>query len=418
MGSGRKKGTGARPVDFHPDGLSLPGPAAGEAAQPDLAAKEIPAIIEYRIGPEPWRCGKFDRLAEEFPGVDSGEKMALFHTAMMAKPGKGWTIVKRLFGIMPRFPDPDTDERDLRVWSVTELRADMALEPEFLREEIQAMQAYWGRFFRAEGPAIKPSSNAPRVPAAGTVDAAPDPRPGDLNLQDESEVLKRLYIQVEFGTPVEREWFMGRVADYLKALEDSAARELARAVLMSELQLFRLDTELNDARKCPVGEGKWKSTLALKRDIEASYNTSFAKLQKMCPWIGGVEGRQSFLAVMSEITKAIQEYQAMGTTSLVDGFMTAVNLQVECRMSLQSPNPRYRAGLTLAVNEARAGLWDPKWKSRLPAKFLAALDAGWSAAYRRAAEEQGLPAPDLMKDGKEGEYEDLAKTPEENGAGA
>ena len=330
--------------------------------------------------------------------------MVMFHTAMLAKPGKGWTIVKRLYGIMPRFPDPDTDEKDLRMWGIVELRLDMALEPEFLREELEAIRAYWGRFARAEGPPAKTGveDGGSRMDREG--------KRGELNLRDEEAMLKALYIQVRFGSEMEKNWFLGRVADYQKALEDTAARELARAVLMSELQLFRLDAELNDAEKCPVGEGKWKSTLALKRDIEASYNASHGKLQKLCPWIGGIEGKQSFLAVLSEITRAIQEYQAMGGTALIDGIKTGTEVQVECRMSLQSPLPRARAGQLIYLLEARSGLWNPQWKSQLPEKTLAAMDAAWAETYRRAALEQGIKAPDLMKDGPEGEYEELKKT--------
>ena len=86
-------------------------------------------------------------------------------------------------------------------------------------------------------------------------------------------------------------------------------------------------------------------------------------------------------------------------------------------MSVQLPLPKYRAGKVVYLNEARAGLWDPKWQSGLTHGLVKRLDKTWAEAYAAAAREAGDPLPDLEKEGAEGEYPELQAELQAGGKG-
>jgi hypothetical protein len=118
-----------------------------------------------------------------------------------------------------------------------------------------------------------------------------------------------------------------------------------------------------------------------------------------------VAGKFAFNAVLSDITRAVQEYCARNDTRLIDGIFTATEILVECRCSVQAPEPRYRAGLIVYLNAAKAGLWDRHWQPPFEFPALKRLDAAWKAAALAAGEES--KTPDLEQDGPAGEYDDL-----------
>lgn len=113
--------------------------------------------------------------------------------------------------------------------------------------------------------------------------------------------------------------------------------------------------------------------------------------------------------VLGTITQALLDVATRNDTRLVDGIYTATEIQVECRRSVQMPEPRYRAGWVVVMNSAKAGLFDPNWKPPFDERMTARMDAAWKAAYMEAARGEALP--DLEADGPGSEYADL-KTPE------
>ena len=80
--------------------------------------------------------------------------------------------------------------------------------------------------------------------------------------------------------------------------------------------------------------------------------------------------------------------------------------------SVQQPEAQYRAGLVVYLNAAKAGLWDPHWRSQFKPIQLKRLDAAWRAAGDAISEEMKEKLPDLEGDG---EYE-LPEAEKEGGA--
>jgi hypothetical protein len=72
------------------------------------------------------------------------------------------------------------------------------------------------------------------------------------------------------------------------------------------------------------------------------------------------------------------------------------------------PEVRYRAGLVLYLNQAKANLFNPKFKSEYPNRVFKQLDEAFKAVARHVGDESGEHVPDLTKEGPEGEYEELA----------
>jgi hypothetical protein len=223
----------------------------------------------------------------------------------------------------------------------------------------------------------------------------------------DDEVLQRHGFTMRFTNMAERAWFTQRVRDWEKVLNEKFAQVLARNALMTELRIFQLDAFLNDPEKCKPGESNWASSLKLRQTLDENYQDQISQIKELCPWAGAVAGKFAFNAVLSDITKAVQEYCARNDTRLIDGIFTATEILVECRHSVQTPEPRYRAGLVVYLNAAKAGLWDRHWQPPFESPALKRLDAAWKAAAIAAGEQDGNRIPDLEQDGPSGEYDDL-----------
>jgi hypothetical protein len=86
---------------------------------------------------------------------------------------------------------------------------------------------------------------------------------------------------------------------------------------------------------------------------------------------------------------------------------TLTEVLVDVRLSVQAPEPAYRADIRVLVAEAKAHLWDFEWQSKLELPALRHVQTAWKAAFLAASEAAGGRVPDLAADGPEGEYDDL-----------
>lgn len=393
---GRPKGT-RKPDNrvFEPDASKVQSPEskAPETGTLPLSAAPVPKLVEYEVGGVKWRCAAFDDLMDEMENGLTPDKLPTFHEAMVARGGRCWTIVRRLFGIMPVELAPDTAIEDMRIWSRAELADNIGMELKYLREELNAARGHWMRF-------SKPAVQEPRSEVQSSSQAK-----GELELIDEQALLRQYGLQVQFESPEEKVWFMGRVSDFEKPLLDKNGQALARSVLTGELQLLRLDALLNNSKSensGPVGSGAWKNILGLQKELQEAYTKNFDRLQKACPYVAGISGKFSFAGVMSEVTRCIQEWEANQDETLIDGILTATEIQVCCRRSVQREEPDYRLGMIVYFNMAKAGLWNPNWKPTIPHRELKKITDAFTESYIKASEGEVLP--DLMKDGPEGEY--------------
>jgi hypothetical protein len=348
--------------------------------------------VEYKVDGVMWRCSRFDLLAAEFP-ITAAEQLATFHSVSRAKE-RGWLIVRRLFGLQPVVPPASTSMEDLRVWQREELREVLGLTRAQMQAELDAVRGAW-LGVAASAPPPKSEDRKPKAEAKEEFVFADD------------ELLVRHGFTLRFGSVAERNWFAQRVRDYEKVLNEKFATVLARNALMTELRIYQLDAFLNDPEKCKTGESNWKGNLKLRQELDGNYQDLLRQIRELCPWAGAIAGKYAFTGVMSDVTKAIQEYMSRNDTRLIDGIFTATEVLVECRRSVQAPEPRYRAGLVIYLNAAKAGLWDPNWKPPFEFPVLRRIDAAWKAALVTAGDETAEKVPDLEQDGPAGEYEEL-----------
>lgn len=366
--------------------------------QTSAPPKPMPALVEYKSDGVMWRCNRFDSLAAEFP-VAAVEQLPTFQSVAVARE-RGWLIVRRLFGFQPVVPPATTAMEDLRVWQREELREALGLTRAQFQAELDAVRGAWQGVCRSAKEAIQPEKETRKGNAKGEF------------LFAEDELLVKHGFTMRFGSVAERDWFAQRVRDYEKVLNEKFATVLARNALMTELRIYQLDAFLNDPEKCKTGESSWKSNLKLRQELDGNYQDLLKQIREICPWAGAIAGKFAFTGVMSDVTKAIQEYMSRNDTRLVDGIFTATEVLVECRRSAQAPEPRYRAGLVIYLNAAKAGLWDPNWKPPFEFPVLRRIDAAWKACMVAAGDDTGVLAdgqktPDLEQDGPAGEYDEL-----------
>lgn len=357
------------------------------------------ALVEYQIHGELWRCGAFDQLTAEFELPANA--LEAFHGVAVACQQRQWLVVRRLFGIMPVLPPADFSPEDARQWSRQELMANLGLTRAQLKAELDAVRGSWKALAaRQAAETIRPEK--PAIPPA-----AVDER-GQQEITFKGDDLLKFHelghLRLESD---EKQWFIGRVTDFDKMLRDPMAKGLAKLVLMTEVDMRRVEAVLHDPAQSKVGQDNWSKHIKLRQSLSDDYHKQLGELAKLCPWATQIAGKWSFVGTMSEITKAVQLWEANGDNRLIDGIFTATEIQVECRRSTQAPDPRYRAGLVVFLNAAKAGLWDPKWQSPFPEAKLRRIDLAWQAAMVAGSEAAGELVPDLEADGPEGEYPPL-----------
>ena len=386
------------------------------AEQPALVLKPAapePARVEtsweYSVAGDPWRAWKAAELTAEF-GVTEAE-MAEFQTVVSGL-SRQWLMVRRLYGLVPVLPLPGTPPEDLKPWGAAELAESLSITRAQLQQELDVVRGHWEGRRKTNPPGKKGGTGVEPVPTGdgrrmGT-GAEPAPTaPGELALTTPEEVLAACgFSRIKFVDAAEWERFRKRLEELGPLLREAASAGLARDLLMTELRIGRIDADLNDPSRTAMG-AEWRAMLKTRTELADSYESRSKLVLEQFPWAQQVAGKLALKGTVTEIVAAIQAYQARGDTALVDGIHTLAEVEVLCRMSVQAPLPKYRAGKVVYLNEARAGLWDPKWQSGLTHGLVKRLDKVWAEAYAAASREAGDPLVDLEKDGKEGEYPGL-----------
>lgn len=351
------------------------------------------ALVEYKVSGIPWRCNHFDQLAAEV-GLTHIDQLPLFHDQASTNE-RPWMIVRRLFGIQPVLPSASYNLDDLREWERKELCEALGITRAQIAEELAVVRGAWDKIKPQEKPKVEEKKSE---------------APADELHFPEEEVFKKYGFKAKMGLDMEqRAWFAGRIQDYAKLLNEPVTAGLAHNALMTELQTRQFDDYFSDPLNNRIGTNDWRANLKARQDMDKTYREQTDQILKQAPWASAIAGKYAFAGVLSDITKAIQDYQGRGDTRLVDGMFTAMEIRIEMRRSVQTPAPRYRASLPVHVSSAKAGLWDPNWESPFTNPELKRLDKAWTETMTAALREDAVPLPDLVKEGPEGEYEELRK---------
>jgi len=356
----------------------------------------VKSLVEYEFQGERWRIERFDLMSAELNLAATD--LPAFHSAIAGSDlHRSWQFARRLWGISPIFPQPDSDPDDLRQWSWTEICEGMRVSGAQLKAELGALRAYWIRCQPSPPP-------PPEKPPATDELAFPDDEV--LHQFGFPDAMFRQPGRADADNRAEKAHFAAKVKLWRKMLEHPVAGELARQTLRNELLLARGDTDLLSRSQSTAAERQeYQRIMGAQQKLQEIYRQQLLDLDKVFPWIGTIAGQVTVHGTLSDWVRGYQEYMQKGEHALFDGMFTAYEVQCELRQSVQFPDPRYRAGLVAYVNSARAGLWDPNWRPCFTPSQLRKLDEGFKEAARRAAEAEGETPIDLTSDDPiKGEY--------------
>lgn len=352
-------------------------------------AVPVAAMVEYQVGAETWLCKRMDALVAELPGLTVALLPRL--QAALELQDRQWLIARRLFGMMPSLPPKKYPLDDLRVWAQEELAAWLTIDGKQWQMELQAIRGIWE--------ANKPVS----APAEAVMP------PTMSGLFSDEEILKRFDMKrIRFNDIEESVAFVKRVRDMEKLLEEKMTSGLARNLLMTELQLRRLDETLTITS---IQGDDWRANMKMRGTLDATYNDQLKQIDKIAPWAGAIAGKYSFKGTLSEMAQAYQKYYAEADNQLIDGIFTSTEVQVLTRRSVQAPEPQYRAGWVVHALAAKANLWNPAWRNDIEPRVLKRMDVAFKEAIKAAGMETGETLADLEKDGPGGEYAPLMVRP-------
>jgi hypothetical protein len=334
-----------------------------------------------------------------------------FHAFAQANPQQ-WAIVRMRYGINPIIPRQGADPDMLRVFTLEEIATRLSLSaPTIAQGHLEVIAAAWRRKVEQEQPAVAPTPQPPAnvvAPAPSLkIDAIDGITPDQSRLLAEFGFPPEIFDGLDRPTRIrdaEVAWFGARVEELQKMFREPMAKSLARQALLNELFIRRFDDQLT---RTPVASELYLLLSAGKQETEKIYQKQWEQLEEICPYIKGAIGKRTFAGVVSDLLDAWIAWKADGNNELIDGVFTNFEVQVQMRQSQQA-EVKYRPGLVAAINEAKEGIADPKWRRRIPHKILKMLDAGFLEAIKKMNEEGELgPLIDLESEHPNAEYPDL-----------
>lgn len=394
----------------------------------DARMKRQSSALEYERDNIPHQVEAWEELAGYFKL--QAHEMPVFDTWLSSDEEAGTAdMVRMLYGIRP-IHAAGRDERYARVWALDEVAAEMNTNGEQVRLMLSMIRDGWHKE-KLHRPIAKPEPEPqpPRQPKRREREkaASPEPTPAPAGWKPASPVSEQdietlrnfgfgpdifdLYGRSEATRSAEIAWFVARLAELKRVFEEPMAKTLARQAILNELSMRRIDDEMT---KLPPAHQKFWELQETKRKIEATYLTQWQQLEASCPFIKSMQTKAAFAGVVSELFDAYKSYRADGSNELVDGLFTAMEIQILLRASQQDPNVRYRPELSIAWNESKRCLWDPRFRSQFedPKKpgtypYFAILSTGFHGAVAAFMEKTGLKLPDLESDGPDGEFPKL-----------
>ena len=353
-----------------------------------------------------------------------------FHAMATGRPdmARDWQLVRALFGIHPTLPPLGTDPAKLKPVGYAEAAKRFGLEPSEVTDLLGMMTLAWtSRQRRAElpvsapvktpkrkgrPPKAKPATDAkpaevqPENPPAVRVDSPPDFDADELELLELGPFSTTIFdYQINPNDRrAEVAWFCERIEETRRVFEEPMTKALARLALLNELHLRRIDEKL--VVMDPTDK-EYANLQKIKQEKERSYGLQWEQVEQLMPGMIATASRKTMVAHFASLIDLYRKWCADPANRPRDGVFTDDELQVAFRVSEQLPDPTYRLGWVAAVNEARLGIGDPKWKRQMTQLQCKILDSATAFAIKRLTERYKLKRPDMTKDGPMGEFDDI-----------
>ncbi len=364
--------------------------------------------LEYKVDKSLWRVDDFRSLSRDMGVIKS--HIAKFHWWAENQPhlDMGWKGVRMLYGIDPMIPESVKADHFGMIYTLEEIAEKIPIDLESLEMELDLIRTAWMKYSRTipidEPKEVAVSDQQAIMPAFDEASFSTDPLTDDQRNYVRSRGFTldmfeyQLYDEEQRNT--EMRWFYERLVELKKVFDEPMAKTLARQAIIKELTLRRFDEALI---RETITSPKFRVLNKDKQEMEESYSAQWAQIEEMCPYVKGSIGKVTTFGVFSDIIKGHQEFFANQDNTTVDGLLTNYEIQIEFRQSEQA-GVRYRPGLIAAINEARAGLFDPSFQRTIPNSTCRALDLAFAKAMEYMNEKSGVKLTDLLKDGPEGEY--------------
>ena len=365
---------------------------------------------EYSHNEETWAVTDFAKLGKLFEHLTEENLPALHALADSRKDfEQPWGMVKWLCCVRPALAQMGADPAKLRplgreavakVYNVSEDEVDLS---------VHYLQAAWNSLFREEDlPEVRKTVEEKRAERV----VKPQAEKFEFSMQQLALLELGAFSTGIFEYDrhqahdryVEVEWFCGQIEDVRKVFEEPMAKEMAHQALMNALQLRRINDRLVGLD--PIDK-EFLKLQDVKISMEEAYRRQWDKICEICPVAAASATRKSNINQLSDIVKVYQTWKANPDNRPRDGIFTDDEIQVLFRTSVQNPDVGYRMGWVLAMNEAKQGLDDPKWKRRMRTSQCKVLDASFRYAARKLSEKMNLNRPDLEDDGPSGEHDPI-----------
>lgn len=364
-----------------------------------------------------WHCLRADRVVEVLPDFTAEEHLKPLHAALESTGGMVWSAARRWFEMQPMVPPPDYDQVDLYSFATAdELETSLGLKRGGLRQELSAVMGIWT--------AAKPKDDERKRLEQAAQKAKEETFTGELPLQDPEDP-EKVIAEAGFGSvfagegakkltvedlAAEKKWLASRIHAWRRPLNDSQVASLARAILVKEVIMRRMEARLLATDMSTAGKEATEFIRQLTSEQDA-YGKLLTQLDELAPWMSAVSGRVTLQGVVADIIRIMQEYGVSRDQTVVDGFFTATEVQILLNVSKQLPDPQYRPDIVVMVAEAKRHLWNRDWSDSLTPGQYQRLRTAWSAAERECRQnltaEESDPAPDFMDEGPAGEYPPL-----------
>ncbi len=349
---------------------------------------EPPRLLRYLplMAADQWQVERFDLLTAvmgitlEIGNLKSewAGRMQLFHEFTQGRT-KVWLLVRRLYGIAPLVPGPETHPDDLKIHTPEEVVASgLVASKDEIAVELETLRG----LFAAQHPV--------------EVAIGSEPAPEDLLLDDallekfgfSKDMFNVVSYNRELAADAPRAAAENRAEQirfceqlrhekWQKMLAHKMYGSLASDALMSQLYLWRVQ---KDMAPLSPSHPRFQSLSSQKTSFVKQYQDQLDELQKKFPELA-ISNETGAKGVISDLMIGQRDYYASngGNNKLINHFCTAYEMEWMMRQAVQRPSS-FRFGMSVAFTDAARGIYDPNFRPLFKPSVLKLLDAGHRAA--------------------------------------